>query len=81
MTRRIPTGLGDLETTTRWKSDGRLVVKAKTERGTEIVETYEMDPYNPRLQVTIETEGGRGPGFSYRRVYDFVKRRNTPAAR
>jgi hypothetical protein len=69
---RRETGVGDLETTARWKSDGRLVVKARTERGQEIEETYEIEPYAHRLHVTVESAGGRGPKFSFLRVYDFV---------
>jgi hypothetical protein len=64
-------GTGEVETKTKWKKDGRLVVRSTTERGQEIKETFRHAPGESRLYVTTEVKGdGRMPGIEFERVYD-----------
>jgi hypothetical protein len=73
MPQRREDGRGDVETKTEWKKDGRLVVKATTERGRKIKEIFNYAPGESRLYVTHEMRGdGRMPEIEFQRVYDLV---------
>lgn len=66
------TDRGDLAAaSSRWKG-GLLVVRVKGEHA-KATETWELGGgEDQQLYVTVKTEGGRMPGFEYRRVYDRV---------
>ncbi len=62
---------GTTAVTASWK-DGHLEIVSKPENGGKIVETYAIAADRSLLIVTTKVEGGRGPGFTVRRVYDAV---------
>ena len=64
-------GIGDLQTKTKWKDDEKLVVKSTTEQRHLITEVYEYSPHGTRLHVTVSVDGkDGGPSFRFRRVYE-----------
>jgi len=67
--REVPRG--DLETQTKWQKDGKLLVKAKTERGRKIKEIWSISPDYMQLFVTVHMKGDGGrPDMEFTRVYD-----------
>lgn len=74
---------GTTAVTASWK-DGHLEIVSKPGNGGKIVETYAIAADRSQLIVTTKVEGGRGPGFTIRRVYDAVSPgapKPTPPAR
>ena len=66
---QVSTEFGKLTSRTRWKKDGRLVVRSSRSDGPEVTQTYQMDHDGARLTVTTRLEG-RGPGVTFQRVYE-----------
>jgi hypothetical protein len=64
-------GIGDLETRTKWKSDGVLIVKATAENGRKITETWELAPGGGFLHIKVSMKGhGWQPPINFTRVYE-----------
>ena len=63
-------GIGDLETRTKWKGNREIVVKATLEDGRKITETWELGPDGGSLHVKTSMKGRGGePSFDFKRVY------------
>lgn len=63
-------GIGDLETRTKWKGNREIVVKATLEDGRKITETWQLGPDDGFLYVKISMKGHGGvPSFDFKQVY------------
>jgi len=63
-------GIGDLETRTKWKGHREIVVKATLENGHKVTETWELGPDDGMLYVKTSMKGqGWEPTFGFKQVY------------
>jgi hypothetical protein len=69
--KRYKTDNGAAEIKSFWK-DGKLVVETKRARGASATETWERVPDGSRLIVNVRLEGGVGPRFALKRIYDLA---------
>ena len=63
-------GIGDLETRTKWKGHREIVVKATLENGHKVTETWELGPDDGMLYVKTSMKGHGGePTVDFKQVY------------
>ena len=70
--KKYKTENGTSEIKTSWK-DGKLVVDTTRDRGTGVIETWELVPGGGRIIVNVKMQGGFGPSVELKRVYDRAK--------
>ena len=70
--KKYKTENGTSEIKASWK-DGKLVVDTTRDRGTGVIETWELVPDASRIIVNVKMQGGFGPSVELKRVYDRAK--------
>jgi hypothetical protein len=70
--KKYKTENGTSEIKTSWK-EGKLVVETKRDRGTGVIETWELVPDASRIIVNVKMQGGFGPSVTLKRIYDRAK--------
>ena len=63
---------GEITSRARWKKKGRLEVSTWTERGAEIVQTFQLEKSTGRLLIDTVMRGGPSTEVSFKRVYDLA---------
>jgi len=63
-------GIGDLDTRTKWKGHSEIVIKATLEDGRKVTETWELGPDDGLLHVKTSMKGHGGePTVDFKQVY------------
>jgi hypothetical protein len=70
--KKYKTDNGASEVKSAWK-EGKLVVETRRDRGTGVVETWELVPDASRIIVSVKMQGGFGPSVTLKRIYDRAK--------
>jgi len=67
--RKYKTDNGTSEIKASWK-EGKLLVETKRDRGTGVVEVWELVPDGSRIILNVKMQGEFGAGIALKRIYD-----------